>query len=157
MPRTISGEYRGARRILTGSHDPSGLNLEFLLDGSQVKIQFAAPGNVKQRRVVAPSFFASICDDAAHATLAAFRKRVGVSRESRLRFLKPLYEGEAFKLTGQVSKENGDLFSLTCSIINARNQPVFEGATDIFALTADTLRRMTKDGMIPVELRRYLP
>jgi len=157
MPRPISGEYQSARRILTGSTDPSGLKLAFALDGMQVVSQGEAPGTLKNRRVVAPAFFASLLDDSSHAAIAALRKRVGVSREARLRFLKPLYEGEAYKVVASLARENGDLYSVSCQVFNARSQPTFEGECDVFALGADTLRRMTPDGMIPVELRKYLP
>jgi acyl-CoA thioesterase FadM len=157
MARPISGEYRLARQILTGKRDPSGLNLGFFLDAGRVMSKGEAPGNVRQRTVTPPGYLSAIVDDLAHASLSALRKRIGVTREARLRYLKPLYGGEAWKADGNVVRENGELFTLSARIFNAREQLCIEGETEVFALGADQLRRMTKDGMLPVELRRYLP
>ena len=157
MARPISGEYRLARQILTGKRDPSGLNLAFYLDAGRVLSKGDAPGDTRQRTVTPPGFLSGLVDDLAHATLSALRKRVGVTREARLRYVKPLYGGEAWRAEGSVVRENGELFTLAARIFNARDQLCIEGDTEVFALGADQLRRMTKDGMLPVELRRYLP
>ena len=92
MARIISGEYRLGRRLLTGVADPSGLGLEFSLDGARVFANLEAKGGSEgSARVISPGYVQNVLDDLAHATVAALRKRIGVTRESRVRFLKPVY------------------------------------------------------------------
>lgn len=158
MGRPISGEYRLARRILTGSLDPSGLNLPFELDGSRVFAQVdtrrLATGGA---RVLAPGPVANVIDDLAHATLAALRKRVGVTREARVRFLKPLYTKDGMRADGHLLREAGGLFTIGCRVVDAEERLCVEAEVEVFALQAEQLRRMTPDGMLPVELRRFFP
>lgn len=158
MGRPISGEYRIARRILTGSLDPTGLNLQLELDGSRVfchaDTSRLMPGT---SRVVSPGPLANILDDLAHATVAALRKRVGVTREARIRFLKPLYTKDGLRADGHLLRESGGLFIISARVIDAEERLCVEAEIEIFALQAEQVRRMTPDGMLPVELRRFFP
>ena len=81
----------------------------------------------------------------------------GVTRESRVRFLKPLYKGEPMRIEGTVSKESGDLYTVAVRLIDKKLQLCVEADVEIFALSAEQVRRMTPDGMVPPELKRYLP
>jgi acyl-coenzyme A thioesterase PaaI-like protein len=147
-----------ARRILTGVVDPSGLGLVFELDGNRVYARAEANDRVTGRAKVVPAGASqSMIDDAAHATVAALKKRVGVSRESRVRFLKPLYAGEPFRVDGTIFRDTGDLFVVQVRVVNKKEQLCIEGEVEVFALTAEQVRRMTPDGMVPAELKRYLP
>lgn len=158
MGRPISGEYRIARRILTGSPDPSGLHLPFELDGSRVFAHLdlkraIAPGT----RVLAAGPATAVIDDLAHATVAALRKRVGVTREARIRFLKPLYTKDALRADGHLLRESGGLYTIAARLLDGEERLCVEGEVEVFALQAEQLRRMTQDGMLPVELRRFFP
>ena len=156
MGRPISGEYRLARRILSGVVDPSGLDLSFELDGSRVFSHFDPKKVVTtQSRVVPAGFMMALIDDLGHATIAALRKRVGVTRESRLRFLKPAYTKDGLRVDGHMLRESGGLFTVSCRIVNSEERLCVEGEIEIFALAAEQVRRMTPDGMLPVELRRF--
>jgi acyl-coenzyme A thioesterase PaaI-like protein len=158
MGRPISTEYVQARRILTGVVDPSGLGLVFELDGNRVYARGEANERVTGRSKVIPAGASqSIVDDAAHATVAALKKRVGVTRESRVRFLKPLYSGEPFRADGTIFRDTADLFVVQVRVVNKREQLCIEAEVEVFALTAEQVRRMTPDGMVPAELKRYLP
>lgn len=158
MGRPISTEYVLGRRILTGVPDPSGLGLTFELDGNRVFSHVDAnPGLCGKARVVPAGKVQGIADDLAHASVAALKKRVGVTRESRLRFLKPLYAGEVFRADGTLFRDSGDLFVIQVRLTNRKEQLCVEGEVEVFALTGEQVRRMTPDGMIPAELRRYLP
>jgi len=83
MGRPISTEYIAARKILTGVQDPSGLRLVFELDGNRVFCHVDANEALCGRAKVVPaSIIQGVSDDLAHATVAALKKRVGVTRES---------------------------------------------------------------------------
>jgi hypothetical protein len=158
MGRPISGEYRLARRILTGSSDPSGLNLNFELDGSRVFARLdpkraVGPGV----RVLTAGPIAALLDDLAHATVAALRKRVGITREARIRLLKPPYTNDALRADGHFLRETGGLFTIAVRLLDGEERLCVEGEIEVFALQAEQLRRMTQDGMLPVELRRFCP
>lgn len=158
MGRPISGEYRVARRILTGSLDPSALNLPFELDGSRVFCHVDTKRlQSGTSRVVAPGPLTNILDDLSHATVAALRKRVGVTREARVRFLKPIYTKDGLRADGHLLRESGGLFTVSCRVIDAEERLCVEGEVEVFALMAEQVRRMTPDGMLPVELRRFFP
>ena len=158
MGRPISGEYRLARRILTGSLDPSGLSLPFELDGSRVFVQVDTRRLTSGgARVIAPGPIANVIDDLAHATVAALRKRVGVTREARVRFLKPLYVKDGMRADGHILREAGGLFTVGYRVVDAEERLCVEAEVEVFALQAEQLRRMTRDGMLPVELRRFFP
>lgn len=156
MARIISGEYRLGRRLLTGVADPSGLALEFSLDGARVFTHLEADKNiVKNARVIPPGFVQNVVDDLAHATVAALRKRIGVTRESRVRFLKPVYAGNRFRIDGTIAKEAGELVTVSARLTNERDQLCVEADIEVFLLGADQVRRMTPDGMLPRDLRRF--
>jgi acyl-CoA thioesterase FadM len=158
MGRPISPEYRSGRRLFFGVTDPSGLNLAFELDGSRVythvdpkKLQTAGP------QMVTTGLVMSVADDLAHATVAALKKRIGVTRETRLRFLKPLYKDEIARADGTVTSAAGDVVHVLMRLLNAKDQLCVEGEIEIFLLGADQVRRMTPDGMVPADLKRFLP
>lgn len=158
MGRPISTEYQQGRKILTGVNDPSGLGLVFELDGNRVFTHVeATPELCGRARNVPPGRIQGIADDLAHATVAALKKRVGVTRESRLRFLKPLYSGEVLRADGTIFRDTGDLFVIQVRLNNRKEQLCIEGEIEVFGLTAEQVRRMTPDGMIPADLKRYLP
>ena len=158
MARPISGDYRLGRRLVTGVPDPSGLGLAFSLDGNRVFCQLEAnPALVGKARVVPAGLVQAVVDDLAHATVAAQRKRVGVTRESRVRFLKPLYASDTFRADGHILAEANGLYTVSARLVNAKEQLCVEAEIEVFALTAEQVRRMTPDGMIPLELKRYLP
>ena len=158
MPRPISGDYRLGRRLVTGALDPSGLELAFSLDNNRVYCHVeATPSLVGKARVVPPGVVMAVVDDLAHASVAALRKRVGVTRETRVRFLKPAYAGDTLRADGLLVGEVNGLFTVGIRILNHKEQLCIEVETEIFALTAEQVRRMTPDGMIPFELKRYFP
>lgn len=158
MGRPISTEYQLGRKILTGVLDPSGLALTFELDGNRVFSHVeATPEFCGRTRVVPPGRIQAVADDLAHATVAALKKRVGVTRESRIRFLKPLYAGDVLRADGTLFRDTGDLFVVQVRVSNRREQLCIEGEVEVFGLTAEQVRRMTPDGMIPADLRRLLP
>ena len=158
MGRPISTEYLQGRKILTGVNDPSGLGLVFELDGNRVFAHVeATPELCGRGRVVPPGKVQAIADDLSHATVAALKKRVGVTRESRLRFLKPLYAGEVLRADGTIFRDTGDLFVIQVRLNNRKEQLCIEGEIEVFGLTAEQVRRMTPDGMIAPDLKRYLP
>ena len=158
MGRPISSEYTAGRRILMGVSDPSGLGLVFELDGNRVTTGVDANEAFCGRaKVVNAGLVQSVVDDLAHATVAGLKKRVGVTRESRVRFLKPLYAGEVFRADGTLFAESGDLFTIQVRLVNRKEQLCVEGEVEVFGLTSEQIRRMTPDGMVPLELKRYLP
>jgi len=158
MGRPISTEYTQGRKLLTGVLDPSGLGLAFELDGNRVFCHVDASEAFCGKSKVVPAGRAQgVVDDLAHATVAALKKRVGVTRESRLRFLKPVYAGEVFRADGTMFRDTGDLFVVQVRINNRKEQLCIEGEVEVFGLTAEQVRRMTPDGMIPPDLKRYLP
>jgi acyl-coenzyme A thioesterase PaaI-like protein len=89
--------------------------------------------------------------------MAALKKRVGVTRESRLRFLKPLYAGDVFRADGTLFRDAGDITVVQVRLHNRKEQLCVEGEVELFGLTGEQVRRMTPDGMIPPDLKRYLP
>src|SRR5581483_2641097 len=110
MGRPISIEYTAGRRILTGVADPSGLRLVFELDGNRVFCHVDASEAICGRAKVVPAgAVQAVVDDLGHATVAALKKRIGVTRESRIRFLKPLYVGEHFRADGTIFRDTGDI------------------------------------------------
>lgn len=158
MGRPISTEYAVGRKILTGVLDPSGLKLVFELDGNRVHCSVEANDSICGRAKVVPAGQTqAIVDDLAHATVAALKKRIGVTRESRIRFLKPLYAGDRFRADGTIFRDTGDIVVVQCRMMNKKDQLCVEAETEFFSLTAEQVRRMTPDGMVPVELRKYLP
>lgn len=158
MGRPISSDYLLGRKLLSGVLDPSGLGVAFELDGPRVyavvEIDEKMAGKAK---VLPPGSVQSVVDDCAHAALAALKKRIGVTRESRVRFLKPLYRGDSVRVEGSVQKESGDVFTIAVRVIDKKIQLCVEGELEVFALAAEQVRRMTPDGMVPPELKRYLP
>ena len=158
MGRPVQTEYTAGRRILTGVSDPSGLHLLFELDGNRVFCHVDANETLCGRAKVVPAgVLQSVADDLAHATVAALKKRVGVVRECRIRFLKPLYAGESFRADGTIFRDTGDLAVVQVRMANKKEQLCVEAEVEVFGLTAEQVRRMTPDGMVPVELRKYLP
>lgn len=158
MGRPIQTEYTAGRKILTGVSDPSGLRLVFELDGNRVFCHVDANEALCGRAKVVPAgVIQAVTDDLAHATVAALKKRVGVVRESRIRFLKPLYAGESFRADATLARDTGDLVVVQARMVNKKEQLCVEGEIEVFGLTAEQVRRMTSDGMVPPELRKYLP
>lgn len=158
MGRPISTEYTQGRKLLTGVLDPSGLNLAFELDGNRVFCHVDAnEAFCGKSKVVPAGRVQSVIDDLAHATVAALKKRVGVTRESRIRFLKPVYGSDVFRADGTLFRDSGDLFVVQVRIHNRKEQLCIEGDVEVFGLVADQVRRMTSDGMIPPDLKRFLP
>lgn len=158
MGRPITTEYVVGRKILTGVPDPSGLKLVFEIDGNRVLCNVDANETICGRTKVVPAGQTqAIVDDLAHATVAALKKRIGVTRESRIRFLKPLYSGERFRADGTIFRDTGDIVVVQARLMNKKEQLCVEAETEVFPLTAEQVRRMTPDGMVPVELRKYLP
>ncbi len=158
MGRPISSDYLLGRKLLTGVSNPSGLGVSFELDGARVYAVVEVDDKLSGRaKVLPPGATQGVIDDCAHATIAALKKRIGVTRESRVRFLKPLYKGEPMRVEGTIMKESPDLFTVAVRLIDKKLQLCVEGEIDIFALSADQVRRMTPDGMVPPELKRYLP
>lgn len=158
MGRPISSDYLLGRKLLTGVSDPSGLGVAFELDASRVYAVVEADEKLAGRaKVLPPGSVQSVVDDCAHAAVAALKKRIGVTRESRVRFLKPLYKGEPVRVEGAVQKEAGDLFTVAVRLIDRKLQLCVEGEVELFALSAEQVRRMTPDGMVPADLKRYLP
>ena len=158
MGRPISTDYTSARKLLTGVVDPSGLALAFELDGNRVFCHVDANDVFcGKSKIVPPGRVQGVADDLAHATLAALKKRVGVTRESRMRFLKPLYAGEVFRADGTLLRDANDIVVVQVRIHNRKEQLCVEGEIEVFGLTSDQVRRMTPDGMISPDLRRYLP
>ena len=158
MGRPITTEYVVGRKILTGVPDPSGLKLVFELDGNRVLCNIDANETICGRTKVVPAGQTqAIVDDLAHATVAALKKRIGVTRESRIRFLKPLYSGERFRADGTIFRDTGDIIVVQARLMNKKEQLCVEAETEVFPLTAEQVRRMTPDGMVPVELRKFLP
>lgn len=162
MGRPITTDYLIGRKILTGVLDPSGLKLVFELDGNRVLCNVDAnEGMCGRAKVVPPGATHAVVDDLAHATVAALKKRVGVTRETRIRFLKPLYAGERFRADGTIYRDGlasgGDILVIQTRLVNKKEQLCVEAETELFPLTAEQVRRMTPDGMVPLELRKYLP
>jgi acyl-coenzyme A thioesterase PaaI-like protein len=158
MGRPISTEYLLARKMITGANDPSALALSFELDGNRVFCHVDANDTFCGRaKVVHPGRLQAVADDLAHATMAALKKRVGVTRESRLRFLKPLYAGDVFRADGTLFRDAGDITVVQVRLHNRKEQLCVEGEVELFGLTGEQVRRMTPDGMIPPDLKRYLP
>jgi acyl-coenzyme A thioesterase PaaI-like protein len=163
LGRPISTEYASGRKILTGISDPSGLRLVFELDGNRVFCHVDANEALCGRAKVVPAgVVQSVVDDLAHATVAALKKRIGVTRECRIRFLKPLYGGESFRADGTLFRDGspsgaGDILVVQARFMNKREQLCVEAETEVFPLSAEQVRRMTPDGMVPAELRKYLP
>ncbi len=158
MGRPLSTEYLAARKLVTGTSDPSGLGLAFELDGNRVFCHVDANEAFCGRaKVVPPGRVQSVADDLAHASVAALKRRVGVTRESRLRFLKPLYAGEVFRADGTVAREASDLTVIQVRLLNRREQLCVDGEVEVFSLTSEQVRRMMPDGMLSAELKRYLP
>ena len=159
MGRPISGEYRLGRRLLTGTSDPSGLGLSCALSGARVYANIEAnPADHRGARVVPPGFLQAVVDDLAHATLAALRKRIGVVRESRLRFTKPLYTAAPARAEGRLIRDESDtggVVEVEVNILNSKRELCLEATVEIFVLAAEQVRRMTPDGMIPLELKRF--
>ncbi|MCP4502810.1 MAG: hypothetical protein GY822_22960 [Deltaproteobacteria bacterium] len=156
MARPLSGEFRLGRKLITGSSDPSGLRLDFTLDDNHIFIQ----RNTRREdchgaRVVPLGLLQDVADDLAHAVCAAKAKRLGLTRESRLRFLKPIYAGAHFRADAKVARSTSDLVTVEIRILNDKGAICCEGQVEIFILQADVVRRMTPDGMIPLELRRF--
>jgi hypothetical protein len=58
---------------------------------------------------------------------------------------------------GTLFRDTGDLFVVQVRVSNRREQLCIEGEIEVFGLTAEQVRRMTPDGMIPADLRRLLP
>lgn len=158
MGRPISTEYTAGRKILTGVADPSGLRLVFELDGNRVFCHVDANENLCGRAKVVPAgVVQAVADDLAHATVAALKKRIGVTRESRIRFLKPVYAGENFRADATLFRDTGDILVVQARMMNKREQLCIEADIEVFPLSAEQVRRMTPDGMVPPELRKYLP
>lgn len=158
MGRPISGEYRLGRKLVTGSSDPSGLKLQFALDGNRVFTLFdSAHPLAGSARVLGPGFLAAVADDLAHATVAALKKRIGVTREARLRFLKPAYAGDGMRADGTLFREGSasDVVLVQVRVFNAKDQLCVEGEIEVFLLASEQIRRMTPDGMVPLELKRF--
>lgn len=158
MGRPISGEYRLGRKLITGASDPSGLNLAFELDAMRVFTHFDANHPLAGKaRVLSPGFLQSVADDLAHATVGALKKRIGVTRESRLRFLKPAYAGDGMRADGHLARAvpGGDVLLVQVRILNGKEQLCVDGEVEVFLLSAEQVRRMTPDGMVPLELKRF--
>jgi acyl-CoA thioesterase FadM len=157
MGRPISTEFQAAKRILTGVVDPSGLGLVFELDGNRVTTVVEANEVFCGRgKVAPPGKTQAVVDDAAHAAVAALKKRVGVTRESRLRFLKPIYIGDVVRVDATLLRD-GDVVVVQVRVHNKKEQLCVDGEVEVFILLSEQLRRMTPDGMIPTDLKRYLP
>lgn len=158
MGRPISTEYQAGRRIVNGVPDPSGLKLAFELDGNRVFCNVDAGEQLCGRGKVVPAgAVQAVVDDLAHATVAALKKRIGVTRESRVRFLKPLYGGEPLRADGTIFRDSGDIVVVQARLLNKREQVCVEAECEVFPLTSEQVRRMTRDGMVPAELKRFLP
>ena len=158
MGKPISSDYMQGRKLLTGVLDPSGLKLVFEADSDGVATTIEATETFCGRAKEAPpGNVQAAADDVAHATAAHVKKRVGMTREARVRYLKPLYVGDRIRATGAVIKEKQDIFVVQVKLTNKKGDVCVEAEVEIFALAADQLRRMSPDGIVAPELKKYLP
>lgn len=158
MGRPLPNDHQVARKLVMGALDPSGLGLAFEIDGAVVSAAVDASALVASRaRVVPPGPLQAAVDDAAHAGAAAIRKRVGVTREVRARYLKPLYGGDRLRIDATLHKEAGDLLTLLVRIVNGKDQLCVEAEVEIFALGLQQVKSMAPGGQVPAELLRLLP
>jgi len=158
MGRPITTEYRLGRKLFFGVSDPSSLGLSFELDGSRV-FTFVDPKKllVSGPQTVPPGLVMAVADDLAHAAVASLKKRIGVTRETRLRFLKPLYRDEVARADGTIASAQGEVVHVLMRLLNAKDQLCVEADVEVFLLGADQVRRMTPDGMVPPDLKRFFP
>jgi acyl-coenzyme A thioesterase PaaI-like protein len=157
MGRPIATDFTHARKLLTGVLDPSGLGLVFEHDGNRVFCQVDANDALCGKSKVVPSGRAhAVADDLAHATVAVLKRHVGVTREVRLRFVKPLYAGEVFRADGTLLRDAPEITVVQVRLFNRKEQLCIEGEVEVFHLTNDQVRRMTQDGSVPAELKRLL-
>ncbi len=159
MGRPISGEYRLGRQLLFGVPDPSGLDLHFELEPSRVVCTFDPSRHQPKRlRVVPSGLIQAVCDDLAHATIAALKKRLGVIRESRVRFLRPLYAQESYRAGATLAADADEgVLRIAVEFKNGKGAVVIDGEVQVFLLSAEQVRRMSPDGMIPLPLQRFFP
>lgn len=143
--------------MITGVLDPSGLDLSFSLDGNRVFTAIEPNAlAVGKAAVVSPGMIQAVVDDVAHAGLAALAKRIGVTRESRVRFLKPLYVNDTLRVDGYVLSESNGLYVLRTRMLNSKEQLGVEADVEVFALSGEQVRRMSPNGVIAEELQRYV-
>lgn len=157
MGRPIATDYTLAHKIRTGVSDPSGLKLSFEQDGNRVFCFVDAAAVNGRSAVVTPAVTLGVIDDVAHATVATILRRVGHTTESRLRFLKPLYTQERFRADGTVLRDSGNITAVQVRLVNKKEQLCVEAEVDVFLLVNEQVRRMTPDGNVPEDLRKYLP
>ncbi len=158
MARNISNEYRLGHRLMFGTTDPSGLNLTFEWDGNRVFTNLESKPSLHDKSsLFSGGLVHSIADDLAHATLAAIEKRIGMTRDVKLRFLRPLYARENIRADGTVSLDDSAQGStpIHIRIYNQKDHLCVEGSISIFHFNADQIRRMSSDGMVPQGLRNY--
>lgn len=157
MGRPIATDYMLANKIRTGVLDPSGLKLGFEQDGNRIYCFVDAAAVNGRSGVVIPGVTLAVIDDLAHATVATILRRVGHTTETKLRFLKPLYAAERFRADGTILRDAGNLCAVQIRLINKKEQLCVEGEVDVFLLVNDQVKRMTPDGNVPQDLRKYLP
>lgn len=158
MARSISNEYRLAQRLMFGTSDPSGLELDFQWDGNRVFALIESNPRYHQGvSLFTGGLVHSIADDLAHAALSALEKRIGMTRETKLRFLRPLYARETIRADGTISTNQAapGSTSINVRIYNQKEQLCVEGSVVVFHLNADQIRRMSSDGMVPQGLRNF--
>lgn len=158
MARSISRDYQMARKLLSGARDPSGLALRFMRDGERVaaKTRIAAE-QAGGARTIASGPLSALCEETAHATVAALKERVGITREVRLALLKPIYAEKAVTALGTIVRTSDALFVVRIQLIDEGGHTAGDAEVELFALSAAQFRRMSPDGMLPHELRRYFP
>jgi acyl-coenzyme A thioesterase PaaI-like protein len=157
MGRPIATDYAHARKLLTGVLDPSGLSLVFEHDGNRVFCQVDASDAVCGKAKVVPAGSVhAVADDLAHAAVAVLKRHVGVTREVRLRFVKPLYAGEVFRADATLLRDAPEITVIQVRLFNRKELLCVEGEVEVFHLSNDQVRRMTPDGSVPAELKRLL-
>jgi acyl-coenzyme A thioesterase PaaI-like protein len=157
MGRPIATDYQHARKLLTGALDPTGLGLAFEHDGNRVFANVdATPALCGKAKLVHAGLAQAISDDLAHATLAVLKRKVAVTRESRLRFVKPLYVGDVFRCDGTLLRDATELSVVQVRFFNRKEQLCMDGELELFYLTSEQIRRMMPDGSVPAELRRLV-
>lgn len=139
-------------------HNPQGLHLSFERSGRRVVSRYLPPPpHQGWFGMVHGGLLATLLDELGTWTAAGLCRRIGVTRDLRVHYKRPLYVGEPIVLEGEIADEKPSLITVKGVLLNERGDVGCEGEITVFPLEEAQLAKMLPGGKVPDGLRPFFP
>ncbi|MFH1812255.1 MAG: hotdog fold domain-containing protein [Pseudomonadota bacterium] len=138
--------------------NPQGLRLKFERSGRRVVSEYLPPPQHQGWfGMVHGGLLAILLDELGAWTAAGLCRRIGVTRDLRVHYRRPLYVGERILLEGEIAEEKPTLITVKGVLLNERHDVGAEGEITVFPLEEAQFAKMLPGGKVPEDLKAFFP